>query len=46
MILRLRVSVTDQIKPGDLMSRLVADTTLLRQITTQGLVSATPASSR
>jgi ATP-binding cassette subfamily B protein len=40
-ILRLRISVTDQIKPGDLMSRLVSDTTLLRQITTQGLVSAT-----
>lgn len=39
-ILRLPVSVTEAVKPGDLMSRLVADTTLLRQITTQGLVTA------
>lgn len=40
-ILRLRVATTAQVSPGDLMSRLVADTTLLRQITTQGLVMAT-----
>lgn len=40
-IMRLRVGVTDFVKPGDLMSRLIADTTLLRQITTQGLVAAT-----
>jgi ABC-type multidrug transport system fused ATPase/permease subunit len=39
-ILRLRIGVADTIQPGDLMSRLVADTTLLRQVTTQGLVSA------
>lgn len=38
-ILRLQIRATDQVKPGDLMSRLVADTTLLRQITTQGLVA-------
>jgi ABC-type multidrug transport system fused ATPase/permease subunit len=39
-ILRLRIAVTEQIPPGDLLSRLVSDTTLLRQITSQGLVSA------
>ncbi|WP_232292086.1 ABC transporter ATP-binding protein [Frankia sp. QA3] len=39
-ILRLRLSATDEIKPGDLMSRLVGDTTLLRQVTTQALVAS------
>jgi ABC-type multidrug transport system fused ATPase/permease subunit len=39
-ILRLRVGVTETVPPGDLISRLVADTTLLRQATTQGLVTA------
>jgi ABC-type multidrug transport system fused ATPase/permease subunit len=38
-ILRLRIGATDEVKPGDLMSRLAADTTLLRQATTQGLVT-------
>lgn len=40
-ILRLRISSLDEIPPGALMARLTADTTLLRQIATQGLVAAT-----
>ncbi|WP_308205792.1 ABC transporter ATP-binding protein, partial [Frankia sp. AiPs1] len=39
-ILRLRLAATDEIRPGDLMSRLVGDTTLLRQVTTQALVTS------
>ncbi|OHV58735.1 ABC transporter ATP-binding protein [Pseudofrankia sp. BMG5.36] len=40
-ILTLRTSVIDEAKPGDLVSRLVADTTLLRQVATQSVVSST-----
>ncbi|KAA6224325.1 ABC transporter ATP-binding protein [Streptomyces albofaciens JCM 4342] len=39
-LLRLRMPAVDRSKPGDLMSRVTADTTLLRAITTQSLVSA------
>ncbi|HEX6873513.1 MAG TPA: ABC transporter ATP-binding protein [Micromonosporaceae bacterium] len=34
----LRVSAIDQTEPGDLMSRVTADTTLLREVTTGSLV--------
>ncbi|GAA1707142.1 ABC transporter ATP-binding protein [Fodinicola feengrottensis] len=37
-ILRLRMREVDEFAPGDLMSRVTADTTLLRQVTTQSLV--------
>ncbi len=37
-LLRLRVSAVDQSEPGDLMSRVTADTTLLREVTTSSLV--------
>ncbi len=33
-LLRLRVSAVDRSEPGDLMSRVTADTTLLREVTT------------
>ncbi|MDJ1134873.1 ABC transporter ATP-binding protein [Streptomyces iconiensis] len=39
-LMRLRVAEMDRSRPGDLMSRVIADTTLLRQVTTQALVSA------
>jgi len=39
-LLSLRVSAVDAAEPGDLMSRVTADTTLLRQVTTGALVSA------
>ncbi|MFF1418674.1 ABC transporter ATP-binding protein [Streptomyces sp. NPDC058280] len=39
-LLRLRLPEMDRTQPGDLMSRVIADTTLLRQATTQSLVSA------
>ncbi len=39
-LLRLRMAAVDRSSPGDLMSRVTADTTLLRAITTQSLVSA------
>ncbi|MBL7499551.1 ABC transporter ATP-binding protein [Frankia sp. CNm7] len=42
-ILRLRVSATEEIGPADLISRLVADTTLLRQVTTQAMVASVTA---
>lgn len=38
-MLWLRVSAVDATEPGDLMSRVTADTTLLRQVTTGALVS-------
>ncbi len=38
-VLRLRVAVTEHTSPGDLLSRVSADTTLLRQVTTQTIVS-------
>jgi ABC-type multidrug transport system fused ATPase/permease subunit len=37
-LLHLRVSAVDQSEPGDLMSRVTADTTLLREVTTSSLV--------
>ncbi|GAB2785659.1 ABC transporter ATP-binding protein [Streptomyces daliensis] len=40
-LLRLKVSELDRSEPGDLMARVTSDTTLLRQITTQSVVSAT-----
>ncbi|CUU57037.1 ABC-type multidrug transport system, ATPase and permease component [Parafrankia irregularis] len=39
-ILRLRTPVFDDVEAGDLISRLVADTTLLRQVTTQAMVTS------
>ncbi|OHV43030.1 ABC transporter ATP-binding protein [Pseudofrankia sp. BMG5.36] len=42
-ILRLRPAATDEVGPADLMSRLVADTTLLRQVTTQSMVASVTA---
>jgi ATP-binding cassette subfamily C protein len=35
---RLKISAVDQAEPGDLMSRVTADTTLLREVTTGSLV--------
>jgi ABC-type multidrug transport system fused ATPase/permease subunit len=37
-MLRLRVSEVDRLKPGDLMSRVTSDTTLLRAVFTNGVV--------
>ncbi|MEV6008118.1 ABC transporter ATP-binding protein [Streptomyces sp. NPDC051976] len=37
-LLRLRISAVDRSEPGDLMSRVTADTTLLREVTTESLV--------
>ncbi|MER7127503.1 ABC transporter ATP-binding protein [Streptosporangium saharense] len=37
-ILRLRVSEVDRLKPGDLLSRVTSDTTLLRAVFTEGVV--------
>nr|WP_281353242.1 ABC transporter ATP-binding protein [Acrocarpospora corrugata] len=39
-ILRLRVAEVDRLKPGDLLSRVTADTTLLRAVCTNALVTA------
>ncbi|WP_283137360.1 ABC transporter ATP-binding protein [Rhizohabitans arisaemae] len=39
-ILRLRIADTDRLKPGDLLSRVTADTTLLRSVCTNGLTEA------
>jgi ABC-type multidrug transport system fused ATPase/permease subunit len=39
-LLRLRVAALDRTEPGDLMSRVTADTTLLREVTTDSLVGA------
>ncbi|MFF8811994.1 ABC transporter ATP-binding protein [Streptomyces pactum] len=38
-LLRLRVPEADRVQPGDLMSRVTSDTTLLRAVTTRSLVS-------
>jgi ABC-type multidrug transport system fused ATPase/permease subunit len=38
-LLRLRVPALDETEPGDLMSRVSADTTLRRQVTTHSVVS-------
>jgi ABC-type multidrug transport system fused ATPase/permease subunit len=37
-LLRLRLSAVERVEPGDLMSRVTADTTLLRDVTTDSLV--------
>jgi len=37
-LLRLRVTAVDRLEPGDLLSRVVSDTTLLRSVSTYGLV--------
>ncbi len=37
-LIRLRVTAIDETEPGDLMSRVTADTTLLREVTTSSLV--------
>ncbi|WP_232326999.1 ABC transporter ATP-binding protein [Herbidospora yilanensis] len=39
-VLRLRVPEVDRLKPGDLLSRVTSDTTLLRTVTTEGMVGA------
>ncbi|KUO06842.1 ABC transporter ATP-binding protein [Streptomyces sp. DSM 15324] len=39
-LLRLRVAEWERIPPGDLMSRVTSDTTLLRAVSTQAVVSA------
>ncbi|XVQ85438.1 ABC transporter ATP-binding protein [Microbispora siamensis] len=37
-LLRLRISALDHAEPGDLMSRVTTDTTLLRQVTTDSVI--------
>jgi len=37
---RLRIPALDRSEPGDLMARVTADTTLLREVTTESLVGA------
>jgi ATP-binding cassette subfamily B protein len=37
-LLRLRVGALDHLQPGDLLSRVTSDTTLLRSVSTYGLV--------
>ena len=37
-LLRLRLGAVEQLNPGDLLSRVVSDTTLLRSVSTYGLV--------
>lgn len=37
-LLRLRVGTVDRLSPGDLLARVVSDTTLLRSVSTYGLV--------
>ncbi|MFD7510751.1 ABC transporter ATP-binding protein [Streptomyces sp. NPDC059853] len=39
-LLRLRLAAVDRMQPGDLMSRVSADTTLLRAVSTQAVVNA------
>jgi ABC-type multidrug transport system fused ATPase/permease subunit len=39
-LVRLRIPAVDRSEPGDLMARVTADTTLLREVTTGTLVSA------
>jgi ABC-type multidrug transport system fused ATPase/permease subunit len=39
-LLRLRLAEVERIPPGDLMSRVTSDTTLLRAVTTRAVVSA------
>ncbi|MEW1649031.1 ABC transporter ATP-binding protein [Streptomyces sp. NPDC091219] len=39
-VLRLRIAEVDRMQPGDLMSRVTSDTTLLRAVSTQAVVTA------
>ncbi|EPH45255.1 ABC transporter ATP-binding protein [Streptomyces aurantiacus] len=39
-LLRLRLTEMDRMQPGDLMSRVTSDTTLLRAVSTQAVVNA------
>jgi ATP-binding cassette subfamily B protein len=39
-LLRLRVGALDRLKPGDLLARVTSDTTLLRHVSTYGLVES------
>ncbi|WP_432097545.1 ABC transporter ATP-binding protein [Streptomyces sp. bgisy100] len=39
-LIRLRIPEMERTQPGDLMSRVTSDTTLLHQVTTQSVVSA------
>ncbi|MFD5129701.1 ABC transporter ATP-binding protein [Streptomyces olindensis] len=39
-LLRLRLTEVDRMQPGDLMARVTSDTTLLRAVSTQAVVSA------
>ncbi|MGW5677069.1 ABC transporter ATP-binding protein [Streptomyces sp. NPDC003860] len=39
-LLRLRLPEVERMQPGDLMSRITSDTTLLKAVTTQSVVSA------
>ncbi|MFC7589094.1 ABC transporter ATP-binding protein [Nonomuraea antimicrobica] len=42
-MLRLRVADVDRLKPGDLLSRVTGDTTLLRAVLTNGIVESVSA---
>ncbi|MEV0237202.1 ABC transporter ATP-binding protein [Nonomuraea sp. NPDC050786] len=42
-MLRLRVADVDRLKPGDLLSRVTGDTTLLRTVLTNGIVESVSA---
>src|SRR5215207_5490769 len=42
-LLRLRVGALDRVKPGDLLARVTSDTTLLRSVSTYGLVHSVTA---
>src|SRR5215218_1693999 len=39
-LLRLQVTALDRLKPGDLLARVTSDTTLLRSVSTYGLVQS------
>ena len=39
-LLRLRVGALDRLKPGDLLAQVTSDTTLLRSVSTYGLVNS------
>jgi ABC-type multidrug transport system fused ATPase/permease subunit len=42
-LLRLRVGALDRVEPGDLLARVTSDTTLLRSVSTYGLVHSVTA---
>jgi ABC-type multidrug transport system fused ATPase/permease subunit len=39
-VLRLRVGAVDRLKPGDLLARVTSDTTLLRSVSSYGLINS------